>query len=863
MRYLIFDEPQAQYEAAILVTDLNKNGIESHYLPHLDKRNVIAYSLHTTGKKTKKADRVEYLNELLPLLEEMQIKYLIVGDSEYFKALSGLTKVETSIGYVLDMGKPFQSYNFKLVYIPSHRQVFYDPDKVKARIQMGIQAYKDHSQGTYAPIGDDIVHFSEYPSCPDRIKWWLDSFLENNIPLTCDIEAFSLKHYSAGIGTISFAWSQNEGIAFPVDYGTTPEDRVKIRKLLLDFFISVKAKIIWHNASYDIYVLIYQLWMQHIEDTKGLLEGLEIMTRNFEDTKIIAYLATNTCAGNQLGLKPLSHEYSGNYSVDEIADITKIPLDELLRYNLIDTLSTWYVYNKYKPVMIHDNQLQIYQELFKPGIVDILQMQLTGMPVCMERVVEAKSVMDKEVDDIRAILDSSVLVQEFQHWRKEQWVIKKNSQLKVKRVTIDDCPVKEYYYNPGSNNQTAQFLHDTLGLPVVDLTDTGLPSTGAKSIKKLINRTSDPKILEIIDALVRYAEVSIILSTFIPALENSQKGPSGQYYLFGFFNLGGTVSGRLSSNGPNLQNIPARGSYAKAIKDCFIAAHPWLFAGMDFESLEDKISALTTKDPNKLSEYIEGFDGHCLRSYVYFSEQMPDIIEGDVNSINSIKVKYPELRQDSKDPTFALTYQGTPFTLMINCGFSQQKANTIFERYQGMYKVSIDYVNSKLDEASKTGYVIGAFGLRVRTPLLSQVIRGNSSTPTEAQGEGRTAGNALGQSYGLLNTRASVAFMAKVRKHPEYRYLIRPCAHIHDAQYYMIYDNLELIKWVNDNLIEEANWQDDPAIYHDIVKLGGELSVFYPSWNDEMIIKNNVSESEIEQTISKHLTKLEKQGVIV
>ncbi|MDT9694234.1 hypothetical protein Q5762_39065, partial [Streptomyces sp. P9(2023)] len=72
-------------------------------------------------------------------------------------------------------------------------------------------------------------------------------------------------------------------------------------------------------------------------------------------------------------------------------------------------------------------------------------------------------------------------------------------------------------------------------------------------------------------------------------------------------------------------------------------------------------------------------------------------------------------------------------------------------KFKELYKVSIDWVDAHLDEAAKTGYVTVAFGLRVRTPLLHQVIRKNGKTPFEADAEGRSAGNALGQSWCLLN----------------------------------------------------------------------------------------------------------------
>lgn len=78
----------------------------------------------------------------------------------------------------------------------------------------------------------------------------------------------------------------------------------------------------------------------------------------------------------------------------------------------------------------------------------------------------------------------------------------------------------------------------------------------------------------------------------------------------------------------NLQQIPATGSkYAKLIKSCFQAPSGWLLCGLDYSALEDHISALLTKDPNKLKVYTEGYDGHCLRAYQYWEHLMPDITE--------------------------------------------------------------------------------------------------------------------------------------------------------------------------------------------------------------------------------------------
>ncbi len=303
------------------------------------------------------------------------------------------------------------------------------------------------------------------------------------------------------------------------------------------------------------------------------------------------------------------------------------------------------------------------------------------------------------------------------------------------------------------------------------------------------------------------------------------------------------------NSNPNMQNLPSKGSvYAKAIKMCFSAPEGWLVCSADFNSLEDRISALTTKDKNKLKVYEEGYDGHSLRAYYYFPEQMPIIDPTSVASINSIGEKYSTWRQDSKAPTFALTYGGTYVTLMNNCGFSFKVAKAIEANYHELYKESDEWVQAKLKQASKDGYITAAFGLRVRTPILPQVVFGKQM-PYEAQAESRTAGNALGQSWGLLNNRAQNEFLARVAA-SKHRLDIQPIAAIHDALYWLVRDNPETVKFVNDNLIECMEWQAHPDIAHDKVKLGAELCIHYPTWVDEIAVRNKATIDEITEITS-------------
>ena len=161
------------------------------------------------------------------------------------------------------------------------------------------------------------------------------------------------------------------------------------------------------------------------------------------------------------------------------------------------------------------------------------------------------------------------------------------------------------------------------------------------------------KVLELLENLRELTKVDKITYTFIPSFQEKSITENGETWLHGSFRLGGTKSGRLSSASPNLQQLPSTGTdYAKTIKRAIKAPTGWIFVGSDFSSREDRISALTTKDPNKLKPYIDGYDGHCLRAHAYFGDQMSGI-DDSVESINSIEKKYPKLRQDSKTPTFA------------------------------------------------------------------------------------------------------------------------------------------------------------------------------------------------------------------
>ena len=241
------------------------------------------------------------------------------------------------------------------------------------------------------------------------------------------------------------------------------------------------------------------------------------------------------------------------------------------------------------------------------------------------------------------------------------------------------------------------------------------------------------------------------------------------------------------------------------------------------------------------------------------SECSPE--EHNVARVNSIKKLHKHWRQESKAPTFALTYQGTHVTLMNNCGFTKQLAQSIETSYHDLYSVSDKWVADRIEQACTDGYITVAFGLRLRTPLLKQVILGTSKTPYEAAAEGRTAGNALGQSWCMLNSRAASEFMGTVRA-GEFRLHNKPCAHIHDAQYFLIKDEMDTLLYTNEHLSQSVTWQEDPLIASDDIKMSGQLEIFHPNWNHGFDIPNETNAEDVAGHIKKHLKRLEEQGVV-
>lgn len=495
MQHLIFTS-NTTYKIALLIKQaaLNEDQLRKYYIDPLKKagvleNSIIAYSLSYNDKNKAPAKLIkESLQNILKACNSQGITTIFVADGSYFKTLTKERKSEPHYGYVLPCKiKDYEYIN--VVLVPNYQALFYNPD-LQNRIDLSIGALADHEQGTASTLGKGIIHSADYPNTMSGLEAVIHGLHAYPV-LTCDIEGYGLSLKDCGLATIAFAWNKHEGVAFKV---ITKNKNEHIRnsyeahtiKLLIQFFNTYQGTLIFHSASFDIKQIIFNLYMHgDFTNFKATIRGLNIFYRSMHDTKILVYLATNNAQGNHLSLKHNAFEFAGNYAKDDIKDISLIPISELLEYNLVDALATWYVFDKFYPKVIEENQLQIYNEIMLPSLKVNTKMELVGMPLSNIRVNAAADQLDNILSGKQSFIANLAEVKQWQWEKQLSNFISGNAALKTK-----SNPISKYAeeFNPNSTKHVRELLYDQLGLEIVDKTATGLAAVGAKTLNKLSNQ---------------------------------------------------------------------------------------------------------------------------------------------------------------------------------------------------------------------------------------------------------------------------------------------------------------------------------------------------------------------------------------
>jgi DNA polymerase-1 len=269
-------------------------------------------------------------------------------------------------------------------------------------------------------------------------------------------------------------------------------------------------------------------------------------------------------------------------------------------------------------------------------------------------------------------------------------------------------------FNLGSPKQIGQIFFEKLQLPVVKKTPSGAPSTDEEVLQKLAEDYPLPKIL------LEHRGLSKLKSTYtdkLPRMVNTQTGRVHTNYAQAV-----AVTGRLSSNEPNLQNIPVRTAEGRRIREAFIAPPGARIVSADYSQIELRIMAHISGDPSLMRSFAEGEDVHRATA-------------AEIFGVTPIEVSNDQ-RRIAKVINFGLIYGMSAFGLASNIGISRDAAKLYIDRYFLRYPGVANYMEETRTKAKRDGFVETVFGRRLWLPEI------NGGSGPRRQGAERAAINA-------------------------------------------------------------------------------------------------------------------------
>lgn len=263
-------------------------------------------------------------------------------------------------------------------------------------------------------------------------------------------------------------------------------------------------------------------------------------------------------------------------------------------------------------------------------------------------------------------------------------------------------------FNLGSPKQLGEIFFDKLGLPVVKKTATGARSTDEEVLEKLAEDYPLPaKILE-------HRGLSKLKGTYTDKLAQMANPRTGRVHTH--YAQAVAVTGRLSSNDPNLQNIPIRTPEGRRVREAFVAPAGSVIASADYSQIELRIMAHISEDAALLRAFQEGQDVHRATAAEVFGVELAQVSS--------------EQRRYAKVINFGLIYGMSAFGLAKALAIDNTAAKNYIQRYFERFEGVKRYMEQTVESAQQKGYVETAFGRRL---YLSEINGGNGPRKKAAE----------------------------------------------------------------------------------------------------------------------------------
>ena len=252
-------------------------------------------------------------------------------------------------------------------------------------------------------------------------------------------------------------------------------------------------------------------------------------------------------------------------------------------------------------------------------------------------------------------------------------------------------------FNLGSPKQLGEIFFDKLGMPVVKKTPSGARSTDEEVLEKLAEDYPLPA------KLLEHRSLSKLKGTYTDKLAQLALPRTGRVHTH--YAQAVAVTGRLSSNDPNLQNIPVKTAEGRRVREAFVAPAGSLIASADYSQIELRIMAHISEDEALLRAFTEGLDVHRATAAEVFGV--------DVGQVSS------EQRRYAKVINFGLIYGMSSFGLARNLGIETRAAAAYIDKYFQRYPGVKHYMDETRLSAKSKGYVETVFGRRLYLPEIN------------------------------------------------------------------------------------------------------------------------------------------------